>query len=114
VKAILDIRTKLSISWSRSSALVSGQREGEHDGNHTGTSRAFCSPWLTADPVGAEYPVALCDLGIFADQATEPVPSQNPDIRTYKGWMVTPSGRALTERPVRTMNVIVLDVLAQD
>jgi hypothetical protein len=38
-----------------------------------------------ADRVGAEYSVTLCDLGIFVDQATEPVPSQDTDIRTLRG-----------------------------
>src|SRR5215470_17881783 len=65
-------------------------------------------------PVGAEYRVTLCDLGIFADQAAEPVPPQDPDIRVHNGWMLAPGGRALAERPVRAMNVIVLDVLTQD
>jgi hypothetical protein len=65
-------------------------------------------------PVGAEYPVTLCDLGIFVDQAAEPVPAQDPDIRVRSGRMITPSGRALEERPVRAMNVIVLHVLTQD
>ena len=64
--------------------------------------------------MGAEYPVTLCDLGVFADQAAEPVPTQDPDIRVHKGRTVTPSGRALAERPVRAMNVIVLDILTQD
>jgi hypothetical protein len=31
-------------------------------------------------PVGAENPVTLCDLGILADQAAEPVPPYNPDV----------------------------------
>src|SRR6185437_11246714 len=61
-----------------------------------------------------EYPVTLCDLGIFTDQAAEPVPSQDPDTWVHKGRMLTPGGRALAERPVRAMNVIVLDVIAQD
>ena len=65
-------------------------------------------------PVGAEYPVTLCDLGIFADQAAEPVPPQDPDIRVHNGRTLTSSRRALAERPVRAMNVIVLDVLTQD
>jgi hypothetical protein len=41
------------------------------------------------------YPVILCDLDIFADQAAEPVPSQDPDIMAYEGRMLTPGGRAL-------------------
>jgi len=56
-------------------------------------------------PVGAEYPVALCDLGIFVDQAAEPVPSQDPDIPAHSGRTLTPSRRALAERPVRAMHV---------
>jgi hypothetical protein len=35
--------------------------------------------------VGAEYPVTLCDLGIFMDEAAEPVPSQDPDTWVHKG-----------------------------
>jgi hypothetical protein len=31
--------------------------------------------------VGAGNCVTLCDLGILVDQATEPVPTQNPDVR---------------------------------
>jgi len=69
---------------------------------------------IPATPVGAEYLVTLCDLGIFADQAVEPVPPQDPDIRVRNGRTLTPSGRPLAERPVRTMNVIVLDVLTQE
>jgi hypothetical protein len=38
-------------------------------------------------PVGAENPVTLCDLGVFMDQAAEPVSPQHPDIRAYCGWM---------------------------
>src|SRR5260370_18501281 len=67
-----------------------------------------------AQLVGAEYPVTLCDLVIFVDQAAEPVPPQDPDIRVRSGRMITPGGRALAERPVRAMNVIVLDVLTQN
>jgi hypothetical protein len=29
---------------------------------------------LSVKRMGAEYPVTLCDLGILADQAAEPVP----------------------------------------
>jgi hypothetical protein len=47
----------------------------------------------SAELVGAEYPVALRDLGIFADQATEPVPPQDPDIRVHNGRTLTPIGR---------------------
>lgn len=45
------------------------------------------------------------------DQAAEPVPSQNPDIRALGGWMLASGGRALVEGPVRAMDVMVIDVL---
>ena len=64
--------------------------------------------------VGAEYPVTLCDLGIFAYQAAQPVPPQDPDIRAHSRRTLTPSRRALAERPVRAVNVIVVDVLTED
>ncbi len=51
---------------------------------------------------------------MFADQTAEPVPPQDPAIRVRNGRTLTPSGRPLAERPVRTMNVMVLDVLTQD
>ena len=64
--------------------------------------------------MGAENPVTLCDLGIPTDQATKPVPVQNPDIGAWSRWIRTPSGRALLQGPVRPMHVVVIDVLAQD
>jgi hypothetical protein len=36
-------------------------------------------------PVGAENYVTSCDLGIFVDQATEPVAPQHMDTRTFCG-----------------------------
>lgn len=48
------------------------------------------------------------------DQAAEPVPSQDRNIRAQGGRMLAPGGRALVERPVRAVDVIVIDVLAQD
>ena len=53
------------------------------------TAVAECagSSWLKANtddprrrPVGAENSVILCNLGILADQAAEPVPPYNPDV----------------------------------
>ncbi len=64
--------------------------------------------------VGAENPVTLCDLGVLADQAAEPVPPQDPDIGVYSGRTLTPGGRPLAECPMRAMNVVVAGVLAQD
>jgi Helix-turn-helix of DDE superfamily endonuclease len=65
-------------------------------------------------PVGAGNPVTSRDLGVFVDQTAEPVPSQDPDIRAQGGRMLAPGRRALVERPVRAMDVTVIDVLAQD
>jgi hypothetical protein len=42
--------------------------------------------------VGAENRVILCDLGVFVDQAAEPVPPQDPDTRACCRWMHTPVG----------------------
>lgn len=65
-------------------------------------------------PCGCRKLCRLCDLGVFVDQAAEPVPSQDPDIRAQDGRMLASGGRALAERPMRAMNVIVLDVFPQD
>ena len=64
-------------------------------------------------PVGAENAVTLRDLGIFVGQAAGPVPTHDPDILAHSEWTLTPGGRSLAQRPVRAMNVIVLDVLTQ-
>jgi hypothetical protein len=56
----------------------------------------------------------LCNLGILADQAAETVLPQNPDIGAWSGWMWTPGGRALLQRPVGPMDVVMTDVFAQD
>ena len=40
---------------------------------------------LFEGPVGAENHVTSCDLGIFVDQATEPVAPQHMDTRTFCG-----------------------------
>jgi hypothetical protein len=51
-----------------------------------------CAGRVRYDPVGAESPVTSCDLGIFMDQAAEPVPAQDPDIRAHSGQTLTPGG----------------------
>ena len=64
--------------------------------------------------MGAGNPVTLCDLGIFVDQAAEPISPQNPDISAW-GWCVRRSGgRILVECPVRPAGVVMVGVLAQD
>ena len=67
-----------------------------------------------ARPVGAENSVTLCDLGIFVDQTPEPVPPQDPNIGAQSGRMLASGGRAPAERPVQAMNVVMIDVFAQD
>jgi hypothetical protein len=66
------------------------------------------------NPVGAENRVTLCDPGIFMDQAAEPVPAQNPDVCARSGWMRTPGRRALLQRPVRPVGVVMVGVLIKD
>jgi hypothetical protein len=65
-----------------------------------------------AQRVGAENSVTLCDLQVFVYEATEPVSSQRPDGRSG-GPIGAASGRLLMERSVRTVVVVMLDVLAQ-
>jgi len=63
-------------------------------------------------PVSAENPVTACDLHVLVQKATEPVSSQRPDGRS--GVPIgAASGRLLMERSVRTVGVVMLDVLAQ-
>jgi hypothetical protein len=48
-------------------------------------------------PVGAENTVTLCDLGIFMDQAAEPVPAQNAHTGHFDGRIHTSDGRLLPQ-----------------
>jgi hypothetical protein len=48
------------------------------------------------------------------DQAAEPVPAQNPDVRARSGWMRTPGRWTLVHRPVRAMQIVVIGVLIKD
>jgi hypothetical protein len=74
----------------------------------------LCSWHGVADPVGAEYCVTSCDLGVFVDEAAEPILPENARIRDGCGWVRTPGGRVLVQRPVRPVAVVVIDVLAED
>jgi hypothetical protein len=62
--------------------------------------------------VGAENPVTSCDVHVLVQQAAEPVASQRSDGRAG-GWRSDACGRALMQRSVRTVHVVVLDILAQ-
>jgi hypothetical protein len=67
--------------------------------------------------VRAEYCVTSCDLGVFVDEAAEPVTSQNPDTCARGGRTLASGGRVLVQRPVRPMGVatrLMADVLAGD
>jgi hypothetical protein len=65
-------------------------------------------------PTGAGNSVTLCDLGVFADEAAETVSPQNTHVAHFYGWMETPGGRILPQRPVRPMSVVMIGVLAED
>jgi hypothetical protein len=62
--------------------------------------------------VGAENPVTSCDVHVFVYEAAEPVPSQWPDRRAGV-WGSVACGRVLTQRSVRTVSVVVRQVLVQ-
>ena len=64
--------------------------------------------------VGAEYCVTSCDLGVFVDEAAEPIPPENAHIRQGCGWIRTSRGWVLVQRPVRPVRVVVIDVLIED
>jgi hypothetical protein len=53
---------------------------GPHPGFTTDPLRDLLKRVRQPAPVGAGNPVTICDLGIFADQAAEPVPAANPDV----------------------------------
>ena len=62
--------------------------------------------------MGAENPVISCDLHILVYEAAESVSSQQPN-RGTGGWGSAACGRVLMQRSVRTVAVVVLNVLAQ-
>jgi hypothetical protein len=64
--------------------------------------------------VGAENCVTSCDLRILVDQAAEPIPAQNPDVRALMGGCEPPALGILSQRSVRPVTVVVIGVLAED
>ena len=58
-------------------------------------------------PVGAEYCIALCDLGVFVDQPAEPVRANYPDARIR-------SGRRGTQRYTATVSHPAISRFADD
>jgi hypothetical protein len=64
-----------------------------------------------AEVVGAEDPVTSWDLHVFVDEAAESVSSQRLDCCSGV-WGSGACGRVLMQRSVRTVRVVVADVLA--
>ena len=75
--------------------------------------RAGSRAW-SCYPVGAGNAVTVRDLGIFVDEAAEPVTAYNAHTGHAARQMSASCGRVLLQRPVRPMTVVVIDVLAQD
>ena len=63
--------------------------------------------------MGASNRVALCDLRVFVDQATEAVAAQNANTFHVGERMDAASRRALLQRPVGPVRIVMMDVLAQ-
>jgi hypothetical protein len=64
--------------------------------------------------LGAGNYVTLCDLGVFADQAAEPVPAQNTHSGHFGSRMRALGGPFLLQCPVWPVRVVVIDIFAQD
>ena len=62
--------------------------------------------------VGAENSVTSCDLHVLVDEATERVSSDRPNGCPGM-WGSAARGRALMQRPVRSVRVVVLYVFTQ-
>jgi len=83
-------------------------------GSMTGNSSRFRGPLqvrpLATHRVGAENSVTSRDLHVLVDQTTEPVASQRPNDGSG-GWWGTARGRAVIQRSMRTVGVVMPDVL---
>jgi hypothetical protein len=79
---------------------------------HPGHGPALASPpgHQEVDLVGAENPVTSRDLQILVYEAAEPISTQRSDRRAG-AWGSGVGGRALMQRSVRTVGVVVLDEL---
>jgi hypothetical protein len=64
--------------------------------------------------VGAADGATLCDLGVFVDQAAEPIPAQDAHACHFRGRVHTSGGQVLLQRSVRPVDVAVIGILAQD
>jgi hypothetical protein len=73
--------------------------------------RCACREPCHLTRVGAENPVTSRDLHILVNETAEPFASQRPDDR-FRGWRGTVRRRVLIQRSVRTVGVVMPDVLA--
>jgi hypothetical protein len=64
--------------------------------------------------MGADNYVTSCDLGVFVDQAAEPVAPQHANTRAFCRRTGSPGGRILVQRPVWPVGVVVIGVLTKD
>src|SRR5690348_13670782 len=64
-------------------------------------------------PVGARNSVTSCDLGVFVEEAAEPVASDDLDVRV-DGVGGRPERTGLVQRPVRPVPVEMGLVLGED
>jgi len=64
------------------------------------------------EPVGADKPVMSCDLDVLVEEAAKPVSSKHVD-GCFGGSRGVIYGRALMQRSVRAVGVVMLCVLAQ-
>jgi hypothetical protein len=63
--------------------------------------------------VGAENGVITCDLGVFLDEAAESITAEDSDIVVWRRG-ISSVGRMPGQAAVRTVGVVVIDVLGQD
>jgi hypothetical protein len=77
----------------RDHACASGFDDRPQPGHHVTSGAADVShqyrPGTKPSRVGAENGVTLCDLGVFVDQAAEPVPAHNVHAGHATTWQAS-------------------------
>ena len=107
----VSLHYELTLSLTICSASRGANRSGRLPFGQSPGMR-FLEP-VVVEPVGADNAVTSRDLGIFTNQAAEPVPAQNPNICSRSGRIRAPGWRGLLPRPVRAVGVVVVGVLAE-
>ena len=69
---------------------------------------------MRCEPVGVENRVTLCDLSVFVDHVTEPIPAQKPHTGYFHRRIQAPGGRILLQCPVRAVGVVMAGVVIED